>query len=84
MFGLLLPVQQLFLEVEILAVLKNVSKDCLETSIFDHVSSWSENFVSSQPGQEALAVIRSLSDPSSVITLSLPCTGFVVCLVGFF
>lgn len=76
MLGLLLPIQQLLLAVEILAVLKNLSKDSLETSRLDHVSSCSENFSLSQLGQEAFTVLRSFSNLTSVIVLSLPLMGF--------
>lgn len=76
MLGLLLPIQQLLLAAEILVILKNFSKDSLETSRLDHVSSCSENFGLSQLAQEAFAVLTSLSDLTSVITLPLPLTGF--------
>lgn len=74
MFGLLLPIQQLLLVVEIPAALKNLSKDILESSRLNHVSSCSENRGLSQLGQEAFAVLRSISDLTSVITLFLSCS----------
>lgn len=69
--------QQRLLAVEILAVLKNFSKDHLETSKLDHVSSCSENFGLFQLGQEAFAVLTSFSDLTSVITLSPLLQGFL-------
>jgi len=69
-------VQQLSLAMEILAALTDFSKDSLETSRLDHVSSCSENFALSQLGEEAFAVLISLSNLTSVITLSLLLRGF--------